>query len=96
MTGNPNIAGCETPTGCFAVDAMKSPSVLTGEGYAAEVTYWMPFAGNGVFCYHIRQDFPTANGTYLQAERIILILDLVALLFGMAAVKQKMKKKLLL
>lgn len=46
VTGNPNIAGCETPTGCFAVDAMKSPSVLTGEGYAAEVTYWMPFAGN--------------------------------------------------
>lgn len=46
VTGNPNIAGMETPTGCFAIDAMKSPSVLTGEDYAAEVTYWMPFCGN--------------------------------------------------
>lgn len=46
VTGNPNLPGCETPTGCYAVDAMKSPSVLTGEGYAAEVTYWIPFAGN--------------------------------------------------
>lgn len=46
VTGNPNIAGMETPTGCFAIDAMKSPSVLTGEDYAAEVTFWMPFCGN--------------------------------------------------
>lgn len=46
VTGNPNIAGNETPTGCYAVDAMLSPYVLKGEGYAANVTYWMPFAGN--------------------------------------------------
>lgn len=46
VTGNPNIEGMETPTGCFAIDAMKSPSVLTGEDYAEEVTYWMPFSGN--------------------------------------------------
>lgn len=46
VTGNPNVAGNETPTGCYAIDAMKSPSVLTGEDYAAEVTFWLPFAGN--------------------------------------------------
>ena len=46
VTGNPNIAGNETPTGCYAIDAMLSPYVLKGEGYAANVTYWMPFAGN--------------------------------------------------
>lgn len=46
VTGNPNIPGMETPTGCFAVDAMKSPAVLTGDGYESEVTYWIPFCGN--------------------------------------------------
>lgn len=46
VTGNPNIDGCATPTGCFALANKKSPSVLTGEDYAAEVTYWMPFSGN--------------------------------------------------
>ena len=46
VTGNPNIIGCATPTGCYAIDAMKSPAVLTGEDYSAPVTYWMPFAGN--------------------------------------------------
>lgn len=46
VTGNPNIPGNETPTGCFAIDAMKSPATLTGEDYSAPVTYWMPFAGN--------------------------------------------------
>lgn len=46
VTGNPNVAGNETPTGCYAIDAMLSPYVLRGEGYEANVTYWMPFAGN--------------------------------------------------
>lgn len=46
VTGNPNIEGCATPTGCFAVDAKKSPAVLTGEDYEAEVSFWMPFAEN--------------------------------------------------
>lgn len=46
VTGNPNIPGNETPEGCFAIDAKKSPATLTGEDYAAPVTYWMPFAGN--------------------------------------------------
>lgn len=46
VTGNPNIPGMETPTGCFALDAMQSPAVLTGEDYEANVTFWMPFCGN--------------------------------------------------
>ncbi len=46
VTGNSNISGMGTPTGCFAVDAMESPAVLTGEGYVSEVTYWIPFCGN--------------------------------------------------
>ena len=58
VTGNPNIQGNETPTGCFAIDGMKSPSVLTGEGYAQAVTYWMPFAGNvGIHDATWRSDF---------------------------------------
>lgn len=58
VTGNPNIAGMETPTGCYAIDAMKSPAVLTGEGYSQEVTYWMPFAGNvGIHDASWRTDF---------------------------------------
>ncbi len=46
VTGNPDIEGCATPTGCYAVDAKESPAVLTGEDYEANVTYWIPFAGN--------------------------------------------------
>lgn len=46
VTGNPNIPGMETPAGCYALDAKQSPAVLTGEGYEANVTYWMPFCGN--------------------------------------------------
>lgn len=46
VTGNPDIEGCATPTGCFAVDAKESPAVLTGEDYEANVTFWMPFSGN--------------------------------------------------
>lgn len=58
VTGNPNITGMETPTGCYAVDAMKSPAELTGEGYAQEVTYWIPFAENvGIHDAPWRSDF---------------------------------------
>lgn len=46
VSGNPDIEGCGTPTGCYALDAKESPAVLTGEDYEANVTYWMPFAGN--------------------------------------------------
>ena len=46
VSGNPNIDGCATPEGCYALDAKESPAVLTGEDYETNVTYWMPFAGN--------------------------------------------------
>ncbi|MBQ7370466.1 MAG: peptidoglycan binding domain-containing protein [Blautia sp.] len=46
VTGNPNIDGNGTPTGCYAIDAMQSPATLTGEDYSSDVTFWMPFCGN--------------------------------------------------
>ena len=46
VSGNPNIDGCATPEGCYALDAKESPAVLTGGDYETNVTYWMPFAGN--------------------------------------------------
>lgn len=58
VTGNPNVEGCATPVGCFAVDAMQSPAVLTGEDYEADVTFWIPFAGNvGIHDASWRTDF---------------------------------------
>lgn len=45
VTGDPSQQRSATPTGCFAVDAMESPSVLKGEDYESDVTFWMPFAG---------------------------------------------------
>lgn len=82
VTGNPNVPGNETPTGCFAIDGMKSPSVLKGEGYAAPVTYWMPFAGNvgihdatwrtefGNNLYMLEGSHGCVNTPYSQAEII--------------------------
>ena len=46
VTGIPGNTDTATPTGCFAIDAMQSPAVLTGDGYQANVSYWMPFWGN--------------------------------------------------
>ena len=46
VSGNPDMDGCATPEGCYAVDAKESPAVLTGEDYEANVTFWIPFAGN--------------------------------------------------
>ena len=46
VSGNPDMVGCATPEGCYAVDAKESPAVLTGEDYEANVTFWIPFAGN--------------------------------------------------
>ena len=64
VTGNPNLPGCETPVGCFAIDAMQSPAVLTGEDYAAEVQYWIPFCGNvGIHDASWRTEF--GNNLYL-------------------------------
>lgn len=58
VTGDPSRRESATPTGCFAVDAMKSPAVLTGEDYESEVTFWMPFAGEvGIHDASWRNDF---------------------------------------
>lgn len=58
VSGNPNYAGMETPTGCFAIDGMSSPAVLTGEGYEQNVNYWIPFVGNvGIHDASWRYDF---------------------------------------
>lgn len=46
VSGNPDYEGCATPTGCYSIDAMESPAVLTGEDYEANVSFWIPFAGN--------------------------------------------------
>ena len=90
VTGNPNVEGNETPTGCFAVDAMMSPYVLKGEGYAAPVTYWMPFSGNvGVHDASWRTEFGgnmylldgshgCVNTPYSQAEIIYQNIDIGA------------------
>ncbi len=45
VTGNVS-RGWDTPSGVYAVDAMMSPYVLTGEDYESDVTYWIPFNGN--------------------------------------------------
>ncbi|MFV0527337.1 MAG: L,D-transpeptidase family protein [Lachnospiraceae bacterium] len=45
VTGNAD-GQHDTPTGVYALDAHKSPSILRGEDYASEVTYWMPFNGD--------------------------------------------------
>ena len=50
LVDTPVVTGCvrnghSTPTGCFALDAMRAPAVLKGPGYASPVTYWMPFSG---------------------------------------------------
>lgn len=82
VTGNPNIPGCETPTGCFSVDDKKSPSVLTGEDYQAQVSFWMPFSGNvgihdavwrtefGGNLYMLEGSHGCVNVPYDQAEAI--------------------------
>lgn len=58
VTGNPNIVGMETPTGCYSIDALESPAVLTGEGYTQNVNFWMPFAENvGMHDASWRSDF---------------------------------------
>lgn len=64
VTGNPNLDGMGTPTGCYAVDAMMSPATLTGEDYQADVTWWIPFCGNvGIHDASWRTEF--GNNLYL-------------------------------
>lgn len=90
VTGNPGIPGMETPTGCFAVDAMESPAVLKGEGYESEVTYWIPFCGNvgihdapwrsefGGTVYLIDGSHGCVNTPYDKAQQIYQNIDIGA------------------
>lgn len=45
VTGNPN-RGWSTVTGTYMLNYKINNVELTGPGYAAKVTYWMPFYGN--------------------------------------------------
>jgi hypothetical protein len=45
VTGNPN-RGYATVLGVYMVEYKQKGATLTGPGYEAEVTYWMPFFGN--------------------------------------------------
>ena len=57
VTGN-HSKGWDTPTGVYAVDAKKSPAVLTGEDYASDVTFWLPINGNvGIHDADWREEF---------------------------------------
>lgn len=46
VSGNPNFAGAETPTGCFSVKAMQSPAEVNCDGFLTNVNYLLNFAGN--------------------------------------------------
>ena len=43
VSGDMTIPGRSTPAGTYTLYYKESPSILKGEGYAQEVTYWMPF-----------------------------------------------------
>lgn len=45
VTGNPN-RGHATVLGAFMVNYKQKDATLTGPGYEAKITYWMPFFGN--------------------------------------------------
>lgn len=45
VTGNPN-RGWSTVTGVYMLNYKQEGAVLSGQGYEANVTYWMPFFGN--------------------------------------------------
>lgn len=45
VTGNPN-KGHSTVLGTYMLNYKQKEAALIGEGYEAEVTYWMPFFGN--------------------------------------------------
>ena len=63
VTGNPNKGNATPSGGVWAIDAKKRDAILTGEGYTAPVSYWMPFNGNvGIH--------GSINTPYAQAEII--------------------------
>lgn len=45
VTGNPN-RGLATVVGVYMINYKQKEATLAGPGYAAKVTYWMPFFGN--------------------------------------------------
>lgn len=45
VTGNPN-RGYSTVLGVYMINYKQEEATLTGPGYEAKVTYWMPFFGN--------------------------------------------------
>lgn len=45
VTGNPN-RGHSTVTGVYMINYKQKDATLSGPGYEAKVTYWMPFFGN--------------------------------------------------
>ena len=45
VTGNPN-RGHATVLGAYMVNYKQKDATLTGPGYEAKITYWMPFFGN--------------------------------------------------
>lgn len=68
VTGNPN-RGNATNVGIYMLNYKQKGSTLTGPGYEAEVTYWMPFNGNiGIhdasWRYSFGGDIYKRNGTH--------------------------------
>ena len=45
VTGNPN-RGNDTVLGVYMINYKQKEATLTGPGYEAKITYWMPFFGN--------------------------------------------------
>ncbi len=68
VTGNPN-RGNATVLGVYMVNYKQKGATLTGPGYEAKVTYWMPFFGNiglhdASWRYRFGGDIYLRNGTH--------------------------------
>lgn len=87
VTGNTSL-GNGSPDGVFKIVYKKSPDVLRGENYAAEVQYFMPFAYNVGF--HDASWVPKFGGEYYKVNGshgcINLPADVAGKLFGMIKV----------
>lgn len=46
VSGNPNIAGAETPTGCYSIDSMQTQVNVNCDGFNTTVSYFLNFAGS--------------------------------------------------
>lgn len=46
VSGNPNLAGGETPTGCYSIDGMASQVNVNCDGFNTNVNYFLNFAGS--------------------------------------------------